>query len=333
MKVDELRTALGKYDTIVLKEIAVELYKMIPKLRKEDSGLDELLLDFIKEKSNPAKKDIPVNFETLKAEIEQFLVYADMQYYLAPNKYVRKEQRSKWRFEVKRFIKELIKIGGENSEEAGSLLVNVYSMLSYGCHYCIFSTENPFSSVGYEQVELLSLVLKKIFYSGFSLNAIKSAVFLTLDSNVNWNTLHRNLMSVLVDILKTIDTKEMALLQCIAYRNEYDSYNSAKNIFKESDRSGYRRKEHRNHAVELYLLLKFSLYEYDDGIDYFWKNYVELRDQEITLYCLLTYFLSGDDKRMNSLWIREYEKAVANGIKPRESLKNEYTQRVKESRE
>ena len=122
MKVDELRTTLEKYDTATLKEIAVELYKMIPKSRKQDSVIDELLLDFTKEKDKPAKKDAPVNFETLKAEIEQFLVYADMQYYLAPNQYVRKEQRSKWRFEVKRFIKELIKIGGENSEEAGSLL-------------------------------------------------------------------------------------------------------------------------------------------------------------------------------------------------------------------
>ena len=228
------------------------------KSRKEDSGLDELLMNFTHEKAKSDKKDEPVNFEKLKAEIKQFLIYADMQYYLAPNKYVRKDQRSKWRFEVKRFIKELIKIGGENSEEAGRLLADIYNMLSYGCHYSIFSTEDPFSSVGYEQTDLLMLVLKKIFYSGYTPGTIKSAVFLTLDSNVNWNTLHINLMSALVDMLKTTDTKETALLQCIAYRNEYVAYQSAKKIFKEADRSGYRRKEHSNNAVELYLMLKFA---------------------------------------------------------------------------
>ena len=159
MKVDELRTVLGKYDASVLKEIAVELYKMIPKNRKEDSGLDDLLLNFTRENAKPLKNDTPVSFEKLSAEIEQFLVYADMQYYLAPNKYVRKEQRSKWRFEVKRFIKDLIKVGGENSEDAGRLLADIYNMLSYACHYSIFSTEDPFSSVGYEQADLLLLVL------------------------------------------------------------------------------------------------------------------------------------------------------------------------------
>ena len=47
------------------------------------------------------------------------------------------------------------------------------------------------------------------------------------------------------------------------------------------------------------------------------------------MYCLLSYFLSGDDKILNSLWIREYEKAVAGGVKARESLQNEYAKRKK----
>jgi len=329
MKVNELRNAIGKYDAAVLTEIVVELYKMIPKSRKEDSSIDDFLMNFTKEKNKPAIKDAPVNFEKLKSEIEQFLVYADMQYYFAPNKHVRKEQRSKWRFEVKRFIKDLIKVGGENSEEAGRLLAAVYTMLSYGCHYQIFSTEDPFSSVGYEQADLLSLVLAKIFYSGFTPGAIKTAVFLTLDSNVNWNTLNRELASVLVKIFKTTDTKETALAQCIAYREEYVAYQSAKKIFKASDRSGYRRKEHGNCAVELYMMIKFSLYEYDEGLNYYWKNFEE-KTPEIKLYCLLCYFLNGDDERLDSLWIREYEKAVARGIKPREALQNEYAQRIAE---
>ena len=330
MKIDELRAALGKYDADALKQIVVELYKTIPKSQKENNGIDDFLLDFTKEKNKPAKKEAPVDFEELKVEIGQFLEYADLQYYLAPNKYVKKEKRSKWRFEVKRFIKSLTSVVGDNSDEAGRMLADIYTMLSYACHYSIFSTDSPFSAVGYEQSELLSLVLKKIFYGGYSPGAIKTAVFLTLDSNASWNTLNRNLSSTLLDILKTTDIKEEALKQCVAYRDEYDSYNSAKKLFKELDSSGYRRKEHRNDAAELYLMIKFSLCEYDEGIGYYWKH-AETQKPEIKLYCLLCYFLSGDDARLESLWISEYEKAVAKGIIPRESLQNEYAQRIKEN--
>ena len=327
MKVNELRTALGKYDAAALREIVVELYKMMPKARKDDSSLDELLLNFDRAKAKSVKTEAPLDFESLRAEVEQFLVYADQQYYLAPNRYVRKERRSKWRFEVKRFIKDLVKVGGENSEEAGRLLAEIYNMLSYACHYRVFSTEDPFASVGYEQADLLQLVLEKMFYSGYAADIIKSAVFLTLDSNVGWKIFRMNLWSVLVDVLKTTDTKEIALAECLAYRNEYDAYQYAKSLFEEYDDGGYRRVKHQNYAVELYLLLKFALHEYDEGFDFYWKNLAAQGD-DVKLYYLLRYFLNSDDKHMNALWIREYEKAVDRGIKPQELLMEEYAKRI-----
>jgi hypothetical protein len=125
------------------------------------------------------------------------------------------------------------------------------------------------------------------------------------------------------------DFKETALSQCIAYRKEYASHHSAKKVFKESDMKGFRTNERMNYAVDLYLMLKISLYEYDEGIDYFWKNSAE-RNKEIKLYRLLVYFLDSNDKRLNELWIREYEKAVASDIKPREVLRESYDQRIAE---
>ena len=324
MRVNDLRTVLKKYDPDTLIEITVMLYKIIPKSRKEDEGLDEVLLDFSHGKA-PVKKEPVVDFNSLKAEIDQFTEYAEEQYYFAPNRYVRKEKRSKWRLEVKRFIKDLLSVRGENSEDAARLLTDIYAMLCYACNYWIFSSDNPFSAVGYKQAEFLRLVLEKLFFSGFDEASVRTAVFLTLDSNVDRETLHTELLGVLVDILKTPDTKELALKHCIAYKNEYYEYQTSKKVFsyKASSWSSddYRKKEHSNHSVDLYLMLKFSLYEYKDGIDYFWKNHVE-RDREITLYRLLQFLYSQND-----LWIREYEKAVAKGIKPRDNLKKEYTAR------
>ena len=325
MKVDELRTTLSKYDVTELKEIVVTLYKAIPKSRKESDGLDELLLNFSKQKAKPVKKETPIDFETLQSDVETFIDYANDDLYFAPNRIVSKVKRSKWRFEVKRFVKELTAVHGEDSETAALLLANIYEMLCYACNYWILSSDDPFSAIGYEQPEFLRTVLAKIFYNGFSQDAVKKAVFLTLDSNVDRQTLHLELIGVLVSILKTTDTKEMALTHCVAYMKGYSKYQATKQMFKYSTRKDdYRTKEHENYAVELYLLLKFSLHEYDDGIAYYWKNYQQI-NKEITLYCLLTYFLYGAE--FNALWLREYEKAVAEGIIPRERIQGEYEMR------
>ena len=323
MKLDELRTALNQYEITVLREIIITLYKKIPKNKRETEGIDDLLLNFTQEKAKAPKIEAPVDFVDLEAEIELFIEYADQQYYFAPNMYVRKDKRSKWRFEVKRFIKELLIVKGENCDDAAKLLVSLYDMLSYACHYYIFSTNNPFTAVGYSQPELLQLVIGKVFYNGYNEAAIKTAVFLTLDSNTDRDTIHTELMYLLVSELKTPDAKEQAIIQCIAFQKSYDSFQASKKVFTDYNDSGYRRDEHKNHAVELYLLLKFSLYEYDDGIAYFWKNFIQ-RDKEVTLYCLLKFLESNE---LNSLWIREYEKACAGGIIPRDNLRAEYVRR------
>ena len=324
MKVEELRAALDKYDVATLKEIVVALYKIIPKNRKESDGLDEILMDFAREKTKPSKKDKPVDLEGLQKDVEQFIGYANEQFYLIPNRYVSKEKRSKWRFEARRYIKELISVSGENSEIAARLLAGIYNMLSYGCNYYIFRTDNPFSATGYNQVDLLNLTLGKIFYNGFSKDAVKEAVYLTLDSNTDRDTLHLNLLYALAAALKTPDTKELALEQCTAFIKEYNSYQAKKTMFRYNERNGYRRDQQINIAVEMYLILNFDLNEYDEGIRYFWENYTE-RNKEVTLFCLLRYFLSDDG--LNDLWIREYEKAVHQGIKPRETLQDEYAKR------
>ena len=332
MKVDELRTILSKYEAAELKEMVVALYKIIPKNKKED-GIDELLQNFTIEKSKKkTKKDAVVNFSSLKNEVETFLEYADEGFYLSPNRYVRKDKRSKWRFEVKRFIKQLLLVKGEDSEKAAGLLVEIYNMLSYACAYYVFPSEDALPAVGYEQEELLSLVLGKLFQNGYTKENIKIATYLVLDSNVDRETLHRGLFLVLLDTLKTPDTKEIALEYCKTFPKDYYSYQSSKEWFRfgkmtsSFSKDDYRYKEHSNHATEMYARIKFSLQEYDEGIAYFWKN-TKGKNKEIVLYCLLQHLLNKEG--LDHLWINEYEKAVANGIKPREYLQEGYASRKK----
>ena len=325
MLVNELRTALEQYDKAALKEIAVTLYKHIPKGKRESKGLDDLLLSFSKEKAKPAKGSKPkVDFASLEKEIVQFMNYADESLYLAPNRIVSKDKRAKWRFEVKRFIKELLAVGGEHSEASAELLAGIYDMLSYGCSYHIFVSEDPFAAVGYAQADLLSLALGKLFYDGYNEDSVKNAVYLTLDSGVDRETLHVQLLYVLREHLKTADTIEMAIRHCISFKNNYDAFQAGKSLFKYVDTwdGGYRRKEHGNYATEMVLLLQFGLHEYDEGIRFFWDNYDE-RDAEIKLYILLRFL---DFHGLEEYWVREYERALKKGLKPRGYLQDKYAE-------
>ena len=97
-------------------------------------------------------KDSKKNINELKQEIEIFIDYAYKQYYFAPNNFVHKKERPKWRFKVKAYIKELQEVSIHSAEGkiATTLLQNIYKMLSYACAYYIFNTDNPFRSVGIE---------------------------------------------------------------------------------------------------------------------------------------------------------------------------------------
>ena len=90
MLVNELRKEIEKYDKNELQNIIVELYKRIPKDKKDGYNVDE----FIKNsKKNPsAKKEIL--FEELQKEIIYFLQLVDNGYYAIPNKIVSKKERS-----------------------------------------------------------------------------------------------------------------------------------------------------------------------------------------------------------------------------------------------
>lgn len=61
-------------------------------------------------------------------------------------------------------------------------------------------------------------------------NMPRKAVFLTLDSNVDRETRHLELLRVLVSVLKTPDTKEMALAECVAYTKGYNQYQASKKM-------------------------------------------------------------------------------------------------------
>ena len=101
MKISELRELLDQTSTEDLKRILVEVYRVLPKKTRENLAIDELLKNPGVSRAGAKRAKAlaqSVDIDDLEAELEQFLSDAYAQNYLAPNLFVRKSQRPKWRF-------------------------------------------------------------------------------------------------------------------------------------------------------------------------------------------------------------------------------------------
>jgi hypothetical protein len=325
MRVVELRTVLGKYDQKTLNDIVVELYKSIPKKIKEEKEIDRLLTDYSEyKKEGKTKREIPTNFEALVDEILQFASYADAQFFFAPNRYVPKKERPKWRFRARKYIKTLMAVKGEQATVAANLLILLYRMLSYACAYWIFSTDMPFSSVGYGQTELLEMVLGKNFHYGVTKENLMKAVAVVVESHSDRVTLNGELQTVLISCLKTNEAISLAVEVSDDYLQNRLGQGFSDGLFRDSrSLDEFRRGEMKENAVGLIFHLKMSLYEYDEAIRFYWRQNTSRkeREREIALYVLLSRLRAYE---LSELWISEYEKAVRGKIHPRESLAAQY---------
>lgn len=326
MLVSELRELLKKYKEEDLRLLISEMYKAMPKKLREDKDIDALLQDVhaylrIAKVENRQDKQIDVN--NLKQKIDLFIDYAYKQYYFAPNSFVHKKERPKWRFIVKAYIKDLqdISIGSVEGSIATDSLQKLYEMLSYACSYYIFNTENPFRSVGIEQTVLLDTVITRKLGSGINNESVKSVIELVINSELDRETLHSFLIRVLVMNLKSPDSKVIAIEQCKLLKKELQKSKPAPSKKSwSSDSSDYKRVDKINNLVETVFRIHTELCEYDEAIKYFNGNNIE-RDAEVSLYVLLSLLLEYE---LKELWLREYDEALKKGVKPREALRKTY---------
>ena len=312
MRVDELREVLRNYEKESLVEISVELYKRIPKKTKEEYEIDETVKNFDAKKSIAKRAPAPVQFNVLCDEVWDFVAKANMQYYFSKH-----PSRTKWRFMVKEYIKALMAVKGEDSEVAAIMLVRVYRALSYGCAHWIFNTENPFRSVGYKQAELLRVVIAKYFSNDMDNAKIRDMAALVLESFVDTDTIHLQLLLVLVECLKTPESKETAIAECKNYLATALGMGFAADRLFLSRVDDFRRDDITEKACGLCFHLRMALHEHKEAVSAYWKDVKapNARRKELALYCLLDWLEMYDEA---DLWMREYEAAIKKGLKPRE---------------
>jgi hypothetical protein len=326
MKISELRTLLERMSPDDTKRVLVAIYRALPAKTREALAIDQLLNNPAAAGNRPRQNNAqppPVHIGALEVELEQFLVDAYAQNYLAPNRSVPKSERPKWRFKARRLFKEINAAVADraNVEKASHLLERLYQMLCYACDYVLFNAYDPFQSVGIAQTDFLDAVLG---LKGEHLQLrefIEQGLRLVMDSRLNRETVGSDLAQALVDRLRTPESLEQAIEQAAQLHAQPDPPSKGAPGRSASDwTQAYKQRDRRNRLAEFGFLAYAKLSDYDKAIDFLKVHYAET-NQEIALYIVLEWLRAFDQK---ALWLREYERAIHAKIKPRDSLSKAY---------
>lgn len=325
MLASELRGLLSQYLAEDLRLIVAEMYKSMPKKLREEKDIDRMIQNVqghMLMRKTERMEDKQVDMLLLGPKVEEFLEYAYQQYYFAPNSYVHKKERPKWRFKVKGFIKDLQSrpVEYEDGTAATGLLDKLYRMLCYACCYYIFNTADPFRSVGIGQTELLSIITARRLRAGVNRDSIRAVLELVVLQGVDREVTHSKLMREVIGHLRTPDSKQMAIEQCKALSIQIRSEKPQKSKGADSMRS-YVRDEKLSNLAEMVFRIHGTLGEFEEGIQYYRAHLVE-RDPEVILYKLLNLL---HEYRQMDWWMRMYEEALKKGIQPRQMLMKLYT--------
>jgi hypothetical protein len=320
MKISEVRIAIDKYTPDQLKSLVSQLYKALPKAVKEDYDIDKIIKnpERAQSKTLAIEKDLP-DLDSIQAEAEKFIKNAYNQYYFVPNRFVPKPDRLKWRFVVKRLYNQILLAGKEsNIVQAVEILEKLYNLLCYSCEITIFNAYDSFQSAGIEQSEFFRKVLSLKSQSEDQNTFIKNALLLLLNNSLNRYTLHETLMQVILEFLKTPDMREKAITTCSELFELIKNQPAAKK--NDWSNTEYEKIEKLNNLAEMGFFCYAQLFEYDKAIAYFDRHYHE-NDKEVSLYVKLHLLLGLNQKEF---FIKEYERAIHNGIKPRNTLRKTY---------
>ncbi|MEM7039164.1 MAG: hypothetical protein AAF570_19465 [Bacteroidota bacterium] len=321
MKVGELRKILAHHKKEDLIKIAVEFYKAVPKAKKEDHGLDEIAQNPNQKRESKSSLKT-TSLRDLKAEIEIFIENVRYQHYIFPNSYVRKAERSKWRFKVKNWYKELtnpelIKKSPTLCEE---LLSGLYDVMCESFVYEYFTAYDAFASIGVQQTTFFTALMLQRKSLLAPDQFVARTILTILDNELGRETLCTDFMLIFIGELRIPDMKNLAI--DVARELHTTFAKTPKKIIKHENvlfswaPDDYAEEARHNNLVELILLLYFSLFEYGNGIAFFQEHYEE-HDPEVKLYMLVIHLLDHDEPQKI---LEVIATAKQQDVEPREAL-------------
>ncbi len=317
MRVAELRSTIRGHSKEQLELLIVELYKAMPKALKEERDIDALVRcpDAQEVRRVKSSKEEAIDFDSVADEARTFIDYALRQYYFAPNMYVPKRERPKWRFIAKRLYRNLVQCAAdaENLEEAADLVEELYKLLCKACGVYLFNTEDPFSSVGIPQAEFLHQVLalrnrhmdKDLF--------VRKAIALAADGASSRWLYDSDVFFVVLEFLIIPDLKRSAIAvarELIAERKRACS----------KERDSHKRfdiERSVNNLAKMAFHCYAQLSEFEEGIEFFNTHCID-KDEEVKLYVIVRSL--ADFYNQPELILNQITRAMAKGVRPRPTL-------------
>ena len=317
MKVAELRSTIRGHSKEQLELLVVELYKAMPKALKEERDIDALVRcpDAQEVRRVKSAKKEALDFDSVADEARTFIDYALRQYYFAPNMYVPKKERPKWRFVAKRLYRSLVQCAAdpENLEEAADLVEELYLLLCKAYGVYLFSTEDPFPSVGISQVEFLRQTLALRNGHMDKDRFVRKAVALAADGSSSRWTYSSEIFFVALEFLTIPDLK----LRAIDAARGLIAERLASVSKKRDDDERRRVQRNVNNLTQVAFHCYARLGEFEEGIEFFNAHYIE-RNEEIKLYVVVRTL--ADFYNQPELILDQIIKAMAKGMRPRPAL-------------
>ena len=321
MKVDELRKKLDGYDKDTIIKLAVEFYKIIPKAKKEDDLLDNLITNPNTKKAADKNVSKSRGLTEITSDIDLFISHVKSKYYSSPNKVIGKSERPKWRFKVKAFYKELIalKLEEPGLHKRAELLNNLYILMCESFRQDFFNSDDAFVSIVVEQVDFYRTLIQFIDQAEGKIGVIKKGISLITDFSQSHNTLKSELMREFVEVINTPDAKYTAIEKVEEILKNIINTPLIKTKNYSWNNEEYYRNAKINELSELGMRLYLSLFEYPEAVQFFKKYHTTQRDEEIKFYIMIRILF---EFKFKDIIKKELEIATNEGMKLRKGLIN-----------
>lgn len=307
MKLDELRKAIENHADDDLRLVIVELYRRIPNNVIKEKSLDELITaprSFVRSQKKPKVVELPDPRE-IALDMEIFIRDAKNGYYCSPNSYIRKADRPKWRFHVKRFHRDLVALFKDpgSLNEVSRLLELLYDLLCSSAEKGLFNSADVFESIGIPKEKFYGDLVTAKRAIARDLTWIDQAMELLF----RYESYSRSdAMRFLVGELTTNALREEALLVVIrTFQQKTEPRGRKLNPLNQT-----------NDLAELALRICLSMKDYKQGLDLYWTHYVA-PNKEIAVFVLLRIL---EEHKEMALWLQEYKAAKDAGVTLRREL-------------
>ncbi len=308
MKIAELRNIAKDLDQETTAKLLAECYKALPKAKKEefDPFLNNptLLLQ-------PRQKIIEtVDYDSLFSEIDGFVSDARCGFYFAPNHFVPKGLRARWRKNVGRYIKDLSAVEPESPiyKEAVLHLFDVYKVLCQGCDEYLFSSNDTFASLRIEQDSLFERIVHGMLCVDCTEEKFRDLITAACCSGLSFNSLHIQMYTILaVDSIRFHKDAVIYQLTKDLIEETEEKYRAAKqkNRYPDSSRKYFftnRIQEYLDFAVCLNLKTDYL----EEARNFFWLHSTE-PDRSTALDSLLRSF---EYFSTNEEWLNTYNDGI-----------------------